>query len=108
MNIKLIKLLTGEELLSDVISATEDGGLHLKNPVRVVMIPNKTDPRGHPNVGLAPWAEFAEEKEIKIKGFHVVAVTTPVTEFRNQYNQMFGNGLVTPPSSKLIIPGNDM
>jgi hypothetical protein len=102
-NIKIIKLITGEELLAEVtISSPIPTSITLKNPVRIVVMPNKLDPKT-PNVGFAPWAEFSEDKSFDLDKAHILAIINPIKEFINQYNTMFG-GLVVP-SSNLIMPG---
>ena len=102
-NIKIIKLITGEELLAEVtISSPIPTSITMKNPVRIVVMPNKLDPKT-PNVGFAPWAEFSEDKSFELDKAHILAIINPIKEFVNQYNTMFG-GLVVP-SSNLIIPG---
>lgn len=91
-NVKLVKLLTGEDLLADIVMT--DRTVIVKNPVRVIVMPNKLDPKT-PQIGLAPWAEFSDDKSITLDRSHVVAIMTPVKEFINQYNSMFG-GIVLP------------
>ena len=100
-NVKLLKMISGEELLGEI---TEEGqnSITIKNAVRVVVVPTKTDPRT-PTVGFAPWAEWSEEKEFTIHKAHVIVMMKPVQEFINQYNSMFGG--IVAPSSKLILPG---
>jgi hypothetical protein len=100
-NVKILKLITGEELLGEILP----GGpsvCEIKNPVRIVVMPNKMDPKT-PNVGFAPWAEFSDQKTFIIDKSHVLCIIDPITEFVNQYNSMFG-GLVLP-TSNLIKPG---
>jgi len=65
-------------------------------------MPNKIDPKT-PNIGFAPWAEFSDDKEFVLDKSQVLAIMTPINEFVNQYNSMFG-GIVVPKSN-LIIPG---
>lgn len=101
MSIKIIKLITGEELLGEILPSSEVI-CKVKNPVRIVVMPNKIDPKT-PNIGFAPWAEFSDDKEFILDKSHVLAIMTPINEFVNQYNTMFG-GLVVPKSN-LIIPG---
>jgi len=101
-NIKLLKMISGEELLAEISNETETH-ITLKNTVRVVVMPTKTNPQT-PTVGFAPWADFSEDKEFTIHKAHVIVIMKPVQEFVNQYNSMFG-GIVAPPASKLIIPG---
>lgn len=100
-NLKLLKLISGEELLAEVISESKED-IKIKNPIRVVVVPSKTDPRT-PQVGFAPWAEFSEEKSLTLNKFHVITQMTPIKEFVNQYNSMFGG--ILAPSQKLILPG---
>lgn len=99
LNVKYIKLLNGEELVAEVIK--DDLRTVIKNPIRLVIMPSKADPKT-PSVGLAPWAEFSEEKEITLDRSHILAIMTPIQEIVNQYNSIFG-GIVAPPS-KLILP----
>ena len=102
INLKLIRLISGEELMSEVTAET-DTVISIKNPVRVVLMPNKVDPKT-PTVGFAPWVEFSEEKDFTIHKAHVIVTMKPVQDFINHYNSMFG-GIVSPPTTKLIIPG---
>ena len=99
-NVKILKLITGEELLGEMLP----GGpsvYNIKNPVRIVVMPNKMDPKT-PNVGFAPWAEFSNQNTFIIDKSHILCVIDPITEFVNQYNSMFG-GIVLP-TSNLIKP----
>jgi hypothetical protein len=100
-NVKILKMISGEELVTEVLSET-DMNITIKNPVRVVVMPSRTNPET-PTVGFAPWADFSEEREFTIHKAHVIVTMTPVKEFINQYNGMFG-GIMLPPSSKLIVP----
>jgi hypothetical protein len=100
LNLKLLKLISGEEIFGEV---TENGNeVTIKNPVRVIIVPSKANPQS-PTVAFGMWAEFSEEKEFTIHKAHVIVMMNPVKEFVNNYNSMFG-GIVTP-SSKLILPG---
>jgi hypothetical protein len=102
-NIKILKLVTGEELLGEVTQAAPiPTAVSIKNPVRIIVMPNKVDPKT-PNVGFAPWAEFSDQKTFTIDKSHVLCIIDPIKEFVNQYNTMFG-GLVVP-TSNLIMPG---
>lgn len=99
-NIKIIRLLTGEEILGEVTKET-DLTLSVKNPVRVVVVPT-SDPN-NPKVGFGPFTQWSEDKELTLNRSHVTFTSTPITEFLNQYSAMFG-GLVVPPSTKIITP----
>ena len=99
-NVKLIRFLTGEEVMAEVIS---DSGtvLSIKNAVRIVMFPNQADPK-NPQVGLAPYLQFSDDKELTINKNCVITIATPVPEFINQYNSIHGG--IQIPTSKLIKP----
>lgn len=102
-NIHIIKLSTGEEILAEILSsvAGNEGQIIVKNPVRIVVIPNKVDPKV-PNIGFAPWMEFSSEKNISISNSHVIAKAEPIKEFIEQYKSMFSN--IVMPQSKIILP----
>lgn len=100
-NLKLMKMISGDELLAEVTNET-DTHVSIKNAVRVVVMPSKANPQT-PTVGFAPWADFSEDKQFTIHKAHVIVMMKPVQEFVNQYNAMFGG--IVAPSSKLILPG---
>jgi hypothetical protein len=101
MSVKILKLITGEELLAKVLPSSANL-VKMENPVRIVIMPNKLDPKT-PNVGFAPWAEFSDDKIFEIDKSHVVAIITPISQFVTQYSSMF-SGLVLP-TSNLLMPG---
>lgn len=99
-NLKVLKMITGEEIIAEAVRETPTS-ITIKNPVRIVIIPSKTDPKT-PNVGYVPWAEFHDEKEFDIHRAHVIIASKPIQEFVNQYNSMFGG--IIAPTNKLIVP----
>lgn len=102
MQVQLVRLINGEELLGKIMPSGSEI-VKIQNPVRVIVMPNKIDPKT-PNVGFAPWAEFSEDKSFDIDKRHVLCIMNPVKEFINQYNSMFG-GIVLPTNSNLLVPG---
>lgn len=100
LNLKLIRLLNGEELMAEVVSSN-DSKITIKDPIRVVVMPQR-DPKAPPSIGFAPFLEFSEDKKVEIDKSHVLFMVTPIKEFVNQYNSLFG-GIVTP-TTKLILP----
>jgi hypothetical protein len=100
-NLKLIRLFTGEDIMGDVLEVT-DKSVKVKNPVRVVVIPSKSDPE-KPGIALAPFTHWSKDKEIELYIHCVMTILEPIVEFANQYNSVFG-GLVMS-DNKLIIPG---
>jgi len=85
MNIKVIKLTTSEELIGEWDQEKNT----ITNPV--VMIPVSKD-----QVGFQPWVPLAKEEEIILKEEHIMVVLTPDTKLQNEYNRVYGSGLVMP------------
>ena len=100
-NLMILRLSTGEEILGEVTSNSGQV-MTVKNPVRVVMVPSKADPK-NPSVAFAPFMQWSDDKELTLNANHVIVTATPIAEFVNQYNGMFG-GLVVPPKTGLITP----
>lgn len=97
-NVKLLKYL-GEDILAEILEET-DTTFTVKNPVRVVVVPNKADPK-NPSVGFAPWCDWSDDKEVVLTKTMFIAKLEPLTLFINQYNSQFG-GLIVP-DSKIIV-----
>jgi hypothetical protein len=101
MNILAFKLITGEDLLGEVESESETEFV-IENPVGIAIIRGKD---GQPNVGFAPFPIHAEQKTgatVALSKKHVVYSYVPAQDFINNYNSIFGSGLVIPPSKTLI------
>jgi hypothetical protein len=85
MNIKVIKLTTSEELIGEWDQEKNT----ITNPV--VMIPVSKD-----QVGFQPWVPLAKEEEIILKAEHIMVVLTPDSKLQNEYNRVYGSGLIMP------------
>jgi len=104
--IKLIRLITGEELIAEVLLDSDAVGvdnLRLRNPIRIVIVPNKAAP-ANPSVGFAPWSEFSDDKDFSIDKRHILVIMTPISQFKDQYNKTF-SPIITPTSESIILPG---
>ena len=103
MTVIVLKLVTGEEVLGENIRPSPDGQFRLRNPVGISIVRGSD---GMPNVGFSPFPLHAEQKKdsyIDISVNNVVYYYTPAEDFVNNYNQVFGSGIVVPP--KKIITG---
>lgn len=90
--IKLIRLVSGEEILADV-KETENF-VEIKNPL--VMVPT-----GEGKIGVAdymPYSDIAKGTTIALT--HIMFMVNPIDDFANAHKERFG-GIVTPPS-KLV------
>jgi len=101
MEIKILKLITGEEVLGEVEIESETEVV-LVNPVGVAIVRGKD---GQPNVGFAPFPMHAEPKTGSTIAFakrNVLYSYVPAKEFVDNYNQIFGSGIVLP-NKQLIV-----
>ena len=96
MNCKLIRIVTGEEIIAEVLEETAS---YIKIQNALVVIPSAQ------NVGFAPWATVIskEDPEIEIQKNHIVYVAEIQEDVANKYNEMFGSKLQLPTSKKLIM-----
>jgi len=104
-DIKIYKLITGEEILGefDEQHAYNNNVIRIKNPVGVAVVRGKD---GSPNVGFAPFPLHAPQKKdatIDFKPEVIVYSYEPAQDFIDNYNQIFGSGIVLP--NKQIITG---
>ena len=95
MNVKLIRVVTGEEVIAEVLSETDDT-ITVKNGL--VVLPNGQ------SIGFAPWATVIskEDPEITMSRKHVVYVAEVQDSVSKKYKEMFGN-IITPDEKKLIL-----
>ena len=96
IDVKLLRIVTGEEVIAELISETEDT-ITVQNGLAVLPTNN--------GVGFAPWATVIskENPEITISKTHLVYVAEVQEDVCKKYNEMFGSKLITPDSKKLIV-----
>jgi hypothetical protein len=95
MNVKLIRVVTGEEVVAEVVSETDDT-ITVQNAL--VVLPTNN------GVGFAPWATVIskDEPEIIVSRNHLVYVAEVQDDVASKYKEMFGN-IITPAEKKLIL-----
>lgn len=85
MSIKLIKLVTGEEIVTELSKV--ENGYEMSNPARIVL--------SEEGLGLASVSMFSKEaKKITIDSRHVIWVLDPEDNIANAYNSQFGSGII--------------
>lgn len=105
MEILLCKLITGEEVLGENLGEELNYGktyIKLKNPVKVATVRGAD---GNPNVGFAPFPTFIGDIKDQIITFdkeHVIYSYVPAEDFRKNYEQIFGLGLILPGEKQII------
>ena len=94
MNVKVLRMNTGEEVIFTLISEDETS-IEVQNPL--VALPNAQG-----QVGFAPWSTLAKEDEtIKISKDYVVYVIDTRDEIVENYEKSFSP--IQKPSKKLIL-----
>ena len=88
--IKVVKLITGEELIADVTGMFEV--LTLSKPCSLQMVPSRQNP-DQPMMGMFPYAAYTEDHSIEVDRARIVWSATPIKELYNQYNTAFGSGI---------------
>ena len=96
IDVKLFRIITGEEVVAELVSETEDT-VTVKNGL--VVLPNAQ------NVGFAAWATVIDRDnpEITVNRNHIVYIAELDSSIKNKYNEIYGSKLVTPEEKKLIL-----
>ena len=94
MKVKLLRVVTGEELVAEVVSENA-ASVTIKNGL--VCVPQQS------SVGFIPWATVVDklEPEITVSKQFIVYVAALDPTVKNKYCEMFGG--VTTPEKKLIL-----
>jgi hypothetical protein len=95
------KLTNNEEILGEV---TEIGtGFSILNPIGIAVMRGQD---GKPNIGFTPWPVYADtekkDRTVDIDRASVLYSYEPAEDFINNYNQIFGAGIILPPTKQLI------
>ena len=96
MNVKLIRMWSGEDVVADLVKETEDS-ITITNPIVAV-------PSGQGQLGFAPWSPLLEGRdvELEVTKKYVIYINMPQEQIIEQYNDMF-SPVATPPRKKLIL-----
>ena len=90
MNIKLVKLIDGEEVVCE--ARTDGDTIVMKNPIRLVPVQD--------GLGMVPFSPFAKTNEFTIPSRFVMYVVEVEEEIAGEYNKKFGT-IVTAPAAVL-------
>lgn len=102
--VKILKLLSGELVIAEVMNANTDLGICIENPLSIVIMPPRNQEEvNKPGIALMPWVDFTNDKHFDIRAEHVVLMYTPTPPFIDEYAKRF-SGLITQ-SKQLILPG---
>ena len=94
MAVKLLRLKSGEDIIAEHVQGKIGQNITIENPA---MLMPMGDGRGNQvQVGLAPWMPFSAEKRFDLPGDWILLMTEPAPDIVNNYNQVFGSGIVVP------------
>jgi len=85
LNVKIIRLVTGEDVLADFIEDSSDGTALLSNPMRLVF---KRLPTGQNAMHMSPWLpiELIQENIAQIHCADILTIVNPKEELIDHYN----------------------
>ena len=95
---KLIKFVSGEEIVCTLISSGE-GAKVIKDAVTLVYRPQKD---GQMSVGFAPFMPYSEGT-LALYDQSIAAITQANQDITNEYNRIFGSGIVVAPANDKIL-----
>jgi len=92
-NVRILHMLSGEDVIGEVLNQTNPAVVTMKNPCVIMLVP---DPQNTERVGvqLRPLCPFTINKEISVNITAIIYSVEPVQELENQYNTIYGSGLV--------------
>ena len=95
MNVKLIRMWSGEDVIADLIEEKEDS-IVICNPIVAI-------PTGNGQMGFAPWSPLLKGKneELEVTKKYVVYIADPQEQIVDNYKDMFS--VIKAPSKKLIV-----
>jgi len=99
MNVKLIRMWSGEDVIADLIDDKGDVG----EDVIVIVNPIVAVPAGNGQMGFAPWSPLLKGKneELEVTKKYVVYIADPQEQIVDNYKDMFS--VIKAPSKKLIV-----
>ena len=95
MNVKLIRMWSGEDVIADLIEEKDDSVV-ISNPTVAV-------PTGNGQMGFAPWSPLLKGKneELEVTKKYIVYMAETQEEIEEQYQEMFS--VLKTPSKKLVL-----
>jgi hypothetical protein len=96
IDVKLFRIVTGEEVIAEVISENS-ASVVVKNGLVVI-------PTGQ-NIGFAPWATVIDkdQPEIEVSKNFIVYIAEVDSPIKKKYTEIYGSKLITPDDKKLIL-----
>ena len=104
MNLKLLRLRSGEDVICEVTKESAEY-IFIKNPAMLMPVGGQGQQM---QMGMAPWMPFADQTDFEIPRDWLVVMSDVVKDIANNYNQIFGSGIVVPDvkvDTKTLLKG---
>ena len=98
-NIKILKLVSCEEVMAYISINEELLVFELKNVVQLRMIPSMS--QGGPQMAMMQFPLGSSDKSFVISERHIIYCVSPDEDFINQYKQIFSE--IFTPNQNIII-----
>lgn len=93
MSIKIIKFINGDEIIGDV--KVSDDHVTVTDAAQIIMVPSQV--QGQAGMALSPFMPYTKNRSFDFNISMILTFAEPVEQLYNQYNQIFGSGIVIPP-----------
>lgn len=93
MSVKIIKFINGDEIIGDCKQDSPEF-ITVSDVAQIMMVP--TQVQGQAGMALAPFIPYSKSKSFDFNIKTIMTMAEPVEELYNQYNKIFGSGIVIP------------
>lgn len=93
--IKVVKLVTGEDVVADIEMLENNTKVLMKAPQRFVMTQE--------GLGSIPLMPFSSDEKFTVSMNHVILIAEPDAEVKNGYNAQHGSGIVVASAGSKIL-----
>jgi hypothetical protein len=97
-NIVLIKFVSGEEIIADTVSTTDESIL-IKDAVTLVYRPQEG---GNMTVGFAPFMPYSDGN-ITVHNTSILAIGEPQEDLKREFDRIFGSGIVLAQANDSVF-----
>ena len=97
-NLRILKLITGEEIVGNITERIS-GLISIENPCLLAIA---MGPNGKASLQMQPLLIFSQQKVVEFNPNHIIYNVTVAQEIKNKYNEIYGSGIVLPPSQGII------
>jgi len=99
MSIEILRLRSGEDIITDVISPDGMDLVVIDSPA--VVLPMSRDKEGAVQLALSPWIPYTDDEEMTISADWIVTRVAPSEDLCSSYCQMYGK--IMTPKKALIM-----